>query len=414
MLCRSPSASITQGRSRAASPTRASSWSPSQENFRRARCVPIIEELRENLPARFRLGWPKHFFFDRLDDEVRRSVEATAKVFQQLGAEIHEISLPRVANSVEEATAAVVAEANRYHESQGYFPARAQEYGEDVRGHLEFGHKLLAVDYLRALDAKREMEQDFAVAFEKVDAIIAPTSPITRPAHWQTRNPYRRPARNARSSGVAAADSPRQSHRPSSNLHPLRLHPRRFARRLTANRPALGRSAAPLHRPRLRTIHRLAFAPPHPHLNPPFFAARSFGAEFRAFAFPRGVCARNAVEESLFDCQCGVVRAAQTPVFFRRGTACCARQTYLATCAPSASRARAPRLCRRRPCSAAPSGRHALSFRPAGLCGASRYDRHGEPTNCWPSDLTRTGQIDSKYKSVFFFFFGIASAWRAV
>lgn len=142
---------------------------------------PNHQELRESLPARFRLGWPKHFFFDRLDDEVRRLVEATAKVFQQLGAEIHEISLPHLATSVDQATAAVVAEASHYHESQGYFPARAQEYGEDVRGHLEFGHKLLAVDYLRALDAKREMEQDFAVAFEKVDAIIAPTSPIPAP-----------------------------------------------------------------------------------------------------------------------------------------------------------------------------------------------------------------------------------------
>ncbi len=142
---------------------------------------PDHRTLRENLPARFRLGWPKHFFFDRLDDEVRRLVGATAKVFQQAGAEIQEVLLPRLVNFVDQATSAVVAEASRYHESQGYFPARAEEYGEDVRGHLEWGHKLLAVDYLRAMEAKREVEQDFASAFEKVDAIIAPTSPITAP-----------------------------------------------------------------------------------------------------------------------------------------------------------------------------------------------------------------------------------------
>jgi aspartyl-tRNA(Asn)/glutamyl-tRNA(Gln) amidotransferase subunit A len=142
---------------------------------------PDHRKLRENLPARFRLGWPKDFFFDRLDDEVRRLVEATANAFQSLGAEIQEISLPHLANSVDQATSAVVAEASHYHESQGYFPARAKEYGEDVRGHLEWGHKLLAVDYLRALGAKREVEQDFASAFEKVDAIVAPTSPITAP-----------------------------------------------------------------------------------------------------------------------------------------------------------------------------------------------------------------------------------------
>ncbi len=142
---------------------------------------PDHRKLRENTAARFRLGWPKHFFFDRLDDEVRRLVEATAKVFQQLGAEIQEVSLPRLVNCVGQATSAVVAEASHYHESQGYFPARAAEYGEDVRGHLEWGHKLLAVDYLRAVEAQRDVEQDFASAFEKVDAIVAPTSPITAP-----------------------------------------------------------------------------------------------------------------------------------------------------------------------------------------------------------------------------------------
>jgi aspartyl-tRNA(Asn)/glutamyl-tRNA(Gln) amidotransferase subunit A len=142
---------------------------------------PDHQKLREGLPARFRLGWPQHFYFERLDDDVRRLVEATAKVFAPLGAEIQEVSLPNLVNSVDEATAAVVAEASRYHESQGYFPARAADYGEDVRGHLDFGHKLLAVDYLRALEAKRKVEEDFAAAFEKVDAIIAPTSSIPAP-----------------------------------------------------------------------------------------------------------------------------------------------------------------------------------------------------------------------------------------
>lgn len=149
--------------------------------YPRGAARPDHRKLRESLPARFRLGWPKDFFFDRLDDEVRRLVEATAKVFQQLGAEIQEVSLPRLGNSVDQATSAVVAEASHYHESQGYFPSRAAEYGEDVRGHLEWGHKLLAVDYLCALRAKRDVAEDFAAAFEHVDAVIAPTSPITAP-----------------------------------------------------------------------------------------------------------------------------------------------------------------------------------------------------------------------------------------
>ncbi len=147
---------------------------------------PDHRKLRETLPARFRLGCPKEFFFERLDDEVRLSVESTMEVFQSLGAEIQEVSLPHLATAVDQATSAVVAEASRYHESQGYFPARAEEYGQDVRGHLERGHKLLAVDYLRAIEARREVEQDFAAALEQVDAIVAPTSPITAPPIGET------------------------------------------------------------------------------------------------------------------------------------------------------------------------------------------------------------------------------------
>jgi aspartyl-tRNA(Asn)/glutamyl-tRNA(Gln) amidotransferase subunit A len=142
---------------------------------------PDHRTLRENLPTPLRLGWPKHFFFERLNDQVRRLVERAAETFNSVGAEIREIALPHLVDSVDQATNGVVAEASYYHESEGYFPARAQEYGDDVRGHLEWGHQLLAVDYLRSLAARRRVEEDFAAAFERVDAIIAPTSPIPAP-----------------------------------------------------------------------------------------------------------------------------------------------------------------------------------------------------------------------------------------
>ena len=142
---------------------------------------PDHRTLREKLPTPLRLGWPKEFFFERLNDQVRRLVDGAAEGLKSAGAEIREISLPQLVESVDQATNAVVAEASYYHESQGYFPARAQEYGEDVCGHLQWGHGLRAVDYLRALEARRRVEEDFAAAFEQVDAIIAPTSPIPAP-----------------------------------------------------------------------------------------------------------------------------------------------------------------------------------------------------------------------------------------
>src|SRR5271154_1863581 len=149
--------------------------------YPRGETRPDHRKLRRNRPRRFRVGLPKEFFFDRLDGEVRRLVEAAAKKFESLGARVEEVSLPRLTGAIEQATNVVIAEASEYHESQGYYPARAAEYGDDVRGHLEWGHKLLAVDYLRALPKRREIAEDFQAAFEEVDVILAPTSPIPAP-----------------------------------------------------------------------------------------------------------------------------------------------------------------------------------------------------------------------------------------
>ena len=142
---------------------------------------PDHRTLRRNRPRRFRVGWPTQFFFEGLDGEVRQLVEAAVKQLESAGARVVEIPLPRLAAAVDDGANLVVAEASYYHESQGYFPARAADYGDDVRGHLQWGHDLRAVDYLRGVARKREMEEDFAAAFEQVDAIVAPTSPIPAP-----------------------------------------------------------------------------------------------------------------------------------------------------------------------------------------------------------------------------------------
>jgi len=149
--------------------------------YPRGEIRPSHRALDRNRPRRFRLGWPKDFFFERIHPEIRGAIEAAAKTFQTLGARIEEISLSHLSPAVDRATNIVVAEANYYHESEGYYPARSEEYGDDVRGHLEWGHNLRAVDYLGGLEARRTVIQDFARALERVDAILAPVSPIPAP-----------------------------------------------------------------------------------------------------------------------------------------------------------------------------------------------------------------------------------------
>jgi aspartyl-tRNA(Asn)/glutamyl-tRNA(Gln) amidotransferase subunit A len=155
--------------------------------YPRGETRPDHRRLRKRRPRRFRVGLPKEFFFERLDGQVRRAIETAAKQLESIGARIEDVSLPRLTGAVEQASNMVVAEASAYHESQGYFPARAADYGDDVRGHLEFGHKLLAVDYLRGVTARAEVIADFEAAFENVEVILAPTSPIPAPPVGETQ-----------------------------------------------------------------------------------------------------------------------------------------------------------------------------------------------------------------------------------
>ncbi len=134
-------------------------------------------ELRKPL-RRFRLGWPRDYFFDRVDDEIRRAIEQAVREFERLGATMDEVSLPRVAASGDAGNHIALAEARHFHESQGWFPARAADYGEDVRRRLEAGAEVRATDYLAGLDARRSVREDFAAAFVHVDALLVPTTPI--------------------------------------------------------------------------------------------------------------------------------------------------------------------------------------------------------------------------------------------
>ncbi len=160
---------------------------------------PDYRKLHANRPRKFRLGWPKQYYFERVDDEVRRVIDAAARKLQTLGARITKISLPHLADSGEPSTNMAMAEATWFHESQGYFPARAGEYGKDVRGRLEAGEKVRAVDYLRAFDAKRALEEDFSAAFRQVDAILAPASPIPAPRIGQEETQIDKKIENVRS-----------------------------------------------------------------------------------------------------------------------------------------------------------------------------------------------------------------------
>lgn len=129
---------------------------------------------------KLRLGWPKEHFWERIQPDVQKLVEKAAKNLAR-GGSIEEISVPTISAAVGAANLMSIAEARVVHEQAGYFPARAAEYGEDVRTRLAGATEITAVDYLKARATVERAKAEFAKALEQVDVIVAPTVAIVAP-----------------------------------------------------------------------------------------------------------------------------------------------------------------------------------------------------------------------------------------
>jgi aspartyl-tRNA(Asn)/glutamyl-tRNA(Gln) amidotransferase subunit A len=144
-----------------------------------------VEDFRGALggkPLRkFRLGRPREHYWEKLDPEVRRAIEAAVRDMEKRGAVVREVSLPHLKESLDAATEISLAEALHVHEAAGYFPGRAAEYGEEVRQRLDSGAKVPAHRFLAGFDVRKRLLAEFDAAFQDVDAIVAPTVPVPAP-----------------------------------------------------------------------------------------------------------------------------------------------------------------------------------------------------------------------------------------
>jgi aspartyl-tRNA(Asn)/glutamyl-tRNA(Gln) amidotransferase subunit A len=130
---------------------------------------------------KLRLGRPREHYWEKLDSEVRGATEAAVRDIEKRGAVVQEISLPHLKKSLDAATAVSLAEALHVHQTAGYFPSRSSEYGEEVRQRIESGEKVTAVQFLAALDVRKQLIAEFEAALRDVDAIVAPMAPVPAP-----------------------------------------------------------------------------------------------------------------------------------------------------------------------------------------------------------------------------------------
>jgi aspartyl-tRNA(Asn)/glutamyl-tRNA(Gln) amidotransferase subunit A len=150
--------------------------------------------------AGVRVGVPREYFVAGMQAEVEAAVRSAVDVLAQLGAEMHEVSLPYTdyALPVYYLIAPAEASANlarydgvRYglrvtEETLGdmYKATRGQGFGAEVKRRIMLGTYALSAGYyeayyLKAQKVRTLIKGDFDRAFSQVDVLVTPTSPTT-------------------------------------------------------------------------------------------------------------------------------------------------------------------------------------------------------------------------------------------
>lgn len=155
------------------------------------------EEMMQDVKG-LRVGVPQEYFGAGIDPEVEQSVRTAVDLLVSLGVTVEDVSLPHTDHAL--ATYYIIAPAEasanlaRYdgikygHAAQeaetmweAYSRTRGEGFGSEVKRRILVGTHALSSGYydayyLKAQKVRTLIAEDFRLAFERVDAIVCPTS----------------------------------------------------------------------------------------------------------------------------------------------------------------------------------------------------------------------------------------------
>ena len=156
--------------------------------------------LKENAKG-LKIGIPKEYFGEGIDDQVKESVMKAVKELEAQGAEVCEISLPSTEYAINTYYIIASAEASsnlarfdgvkygfRAKDYDGltdmYEKTRSEGFGDEVKRRIMLGTFVLSSGYFdayykKAKKIQKKISQEFSSAFEKCDVIATPTVPAS-------------------------------------------------------------------------------------------------------------------------------------------------------------------------------------------------------------------------------------------
>ncbi len=164
------------------------------------RPVPHYVATMEEPLKGLKIGLATEHFREGLSSEVEQAVGKAMEVYKSLGAEIHEIHLPHTEYAVATYYLIAASEASsnlarydgvHYGFRSGNFDnmidmyeaSRGEAFGAEVKRRIMIGTYALSAGYydayyLKALKVRRLIREDFDKAFQEVDLIASPVSPV--------------------------------------------------------------------------------------------------------------------------------------------------------------------------------------------------------------------------------------------
>ncbi|MCC7418203.1 MAG: amidase [Acidobacteria bacterium] len=129
--------------------------------------------------AGLRLGLPRRYFCDLLDDEVRARFDAALERLRRSGVRVDEVDIRHAPDAPAIYMHISLADAAAYHAAT--LESMPERYTPNVRLRLEMARHVRGEDYARALAGRGVLEREVDAALADRDALVVPTLPIPAP-----------------------------------------------------------------------------------------------------------------------------------------------------------------------------------------------------------------------------------------
>lgn len=123
------------------------------------------------------VGVPVNHYFENVESEVEERVREAVEVFRSLGAELREVEIPNLPETLKAQRIILAVEAYTVHEER--LKSEPERFGDEISDRIRDAEHLKAYHYARAQQiTKRRSLEEFERALGEVDVLLTPTVPI--------------------------------------------------------------------------------------------------------------------------------------------------------------------------------------------------------------------------------------------